>query len=372
MRIGVNAQPLVNALTGIGQYTLALLKHLVTDHPDVEWVLYASGPLTTPFFDGMKNVTLSIHPTPSKIQQVLFFAFCMKKILEKDNIDVFWSPTHILPLQKSKTVKYVMSVHDLVCIKMPKTMPFVNAIKDKLLFFPSVRNADAIFALSKTTRHDLIHHVSLKTDPILVYPAYEKIKSDDKKSPLVSGKYILSVCTKEPRKNLSALLKAYLQLPTTLQQEYTLVFCGSNGWKSSGFLKAIAEASKTHPIINFDYVTDDERNNLYQHATLFVFPTLYEGFGLPVIEAMSYGIPVLTSDIPIMREVGRDAALYANPNNTQAIADQIQEILTYPERLSEYSRKAVQHYTHYNSWKHGADIIWETMRSLPPLEAMNR
>jgi glycosyltransferase involved in cell wall biosynthesis len=108
-------------------------------------------------------------------------------------------------------------------------------------------------------------------------------------------------------------------------------------------------------------VTDAQRNNLYSHATLFVFPTLYEGFGLPVIEAMSYGIPVLTSDIPIMREVGEDAALYADPKNPQDIATQISHILTNPERLSEYTQKSLNHYARFNSWKPGADIIARSM-----------
>lgn len=364
MRVGVNAQPLVNSLTGIGQYTLAFLKHLVQNHPDVEWVLYASTPLKTDFFDKFPNVKVSIYPAKSKIHQLFFFVFYMKGVLERDNIAVFWSPTHILPLQKSNKVKYFMSVHDLVCIKMPGTMPITNAIKDRLLFTPSVKIADKIFSLSKCTHQDLVSLFRLKSEPVLVYPAYEKPENNiNEEKPLVPGKYVLAICTKEPRKNLQVLLRAYLLLPKTMRAQYKLVFCGGKGWKSAAFMNELSLAAKTNSIINFDYVTDDERNNLYSHASVFVFPTLYEGFGLPVIEAMSYGIPVIISDIPIMHEIAEDAALYADPKSPKAFAEQLERLLTSPELLSEYTYRSAKQYQRHSSWKPGADLIWNELNN---------
>ena len=159
------------------------------------------------------------------------------------------------------------------------------------------------------------------------------------------------------------LLQAYLLTPLSIKNEYTLVFCGGKGWKSEPFMEALTTAAKSYSIKNFDYVSDQERDNLYTHATLFVFPTLYEGFGMPVIEAMSYGLPVIVSDIPIMREVAEESALYADAHHPQTFSEQMRHMLHSDELLSKYSALSLQRFQPFNSWKSSADHIWKEMQN---------
>lgn len=142
------------------------------------------------------------------------------------------------------------------------------------------------------------------------------------------GKYILAVCTLEPRKNLVRLVRAYALLPNTLRQKYSLVLVGKSGWNNQELNQTIRDLNLTDKVKMTGFVQDQDLPYFYNGAAVFAYPSLYEGFGLPPLEAMSCGAPVLTSKVSSLTEVVEDAALTVDPYNEEEIARHLKSILT--------------------------------------------
>ena len=158
----------------------------------------------------------------------------------------------------------------------------------------------------------------------------------------------------EPRKNLATLIDAYTQLPKDIQNEYQLVLAGGKGWKSNKTQQSLDNAIKNGANIkHIGYIDDVDRPMLYQAASLFVMPSLYEGFGIPVLEAMLSGCPVIAADIPVLRETGGDAALYADPANPAEFAAVIERALSsYP-----YNKEMMLDNANRFSWDKNIEVL---------------
>lgn len=322
MRIGINGSPFTQNLTGVGVYGLRLLREWAAACPGNEFYVYTVAPLLPGLFDDLPNIRVILY-AQAKVRglRLLAYSFILPYCLKRDRIDLFWNFGHGLPLWKPNGVQYGMSIHDIVYLKHPQSMRFLNWLREKLLFSISLKHANRILVSSETSLQDLLQRFNVPQHAVL-YPPFDPPRPTEV-TPLVAGDYLLAVCTKEPRKNLESLVDAYQALPDTLRQRYKLVFCGSRGWKSDTFYAKIEPLVAKGEVINYDYLPNEARDNLYQHAQLFVFPTFYEGFGMPIIEAMAYGVPVLLSDIPIMREVGADAAAYFPLEAPKAFVEQL-------------------------------------------------
>jgi len=166
----------------------------------------------------------------------------------------------------------------------------------------------------------------------------------------------------EPRKNLAGLLEAYALLPEDLRTTYNLVIAGGKGWKDESILDKLARLkSQGLNIVQTGYVSEEQKAALYQEATVFVLPSLYEGFGMPLLEAMSCDTPVLASDIPVFREVAGDAALYCNPMESKDIASKLEQLLldSHLQRdLATRGRKRLDDF----SWQATTEKIYQAIR----------
>jgi len=171
-----------------------------------------------------------------------------------------------------------------------------------------------------------------------------------KKYQIPFSNFILFIGNFEPRKNLSVLIKAYQLLPTKFKVQYGLILVGGNSWKNEKTKKLLDRAVESgEKILHIDHVPRQETAAFYRSASLFVMPSIYEGFGMPIVEAAASQIPTLASDIPVLREVGADGCLYADPKKPQDFADQIQKILTNKKLQNQLTKFATKNLTRF-SW----------------------
>ena len=330
MIIGVDARPLSDPqLTGIGVYLNSLLQAIQELDQENHYYLISNGAIhfevASPRWEKLEG-RLPQRKIGALWMQV--FVPCLASTLK---LDLFWGPRHQLPLFMSKEIKTVLTVHDIVHLLFPRTMSLPNLVAERLLMQRSIRRADYVMADSISTASGIQEHYQIRPTKIgVVYPGAPAISgrrqdnvADDEEFP---GKYFLFVGTLEPRKNLRAILGAFALLDTE-REHVNLVVVGNIGWKT----KDVMSLLKTHRHrfrIHFPgYVDADHLSFIYRNALCLLYPSLYEGFGFPILEAMAHGVPVITSNVSSMPEVAGDAALLVDPNDVEGLAGAMNKIL---------------------------------------------
>lgn len=248
------------------------------------------------------------------------------------------------PLPKIKNIKTIITIHDL--IPLINTEWFPDGEKIREYYDCGLRyganTADCVLAVSEHTKSDIIKYYNIEPNKIkVVYPglyvtehAEKQIKDDEILQKYgINRNYILSICTIEPRKNLISLIKAY-ELLRDKRPDYDmdLVLVGRNGWVNTDIYSVSAQSKYSSDIIFTGYVENYELDILYKNALLFAYISYYEGFGLPILEAMAKGTVVLSSDTSSMPEVGGEAVCYCNPYDMESIVNQLDNLL-YDEKL---------------------------------------
>ncbi len=319
MRIGIDARPLLVPSTGIGRYTREIVTRLArSDH---ELCLYAHQPITWALERNLHQrcVRLNGSHLASFVAQLRY-----PRWGRLDQIDVFWSPRHHLPLFTSAPT--VVTIHDLIWRKAPESMISLGRTLERLLMPPSLRKADAVIAVSEATRQDLVTYmpsVAKKTTVIPEAPFQPLSKPPE--VPARSGD-ILFVGTFEPRKNIPGILRAFSQIVKQGITSHRLVLTGNPGWKEDipGLVASLGISNRVSIIGPVDQPALEA---LYTACDFVVQPAFYEGFGLPILEAMTFGKPVITSNISAMPEVAGDAALLVDPHSIDSIADAMKSLI---------------------------------------------
>jgi glycosyltransferase involved in cell wall biosynthesis len=347
MKLTLDARPLSHSLSGIGRYTTEILKRIA---PQCNLQMLTDEPLKTKIRPAGEKL-IQRHKLPYSLSKLLWQQQQIPQALKKEMPDVFWSPRHHLPLFGCKKIPMVLTIHDLVYRKMPETMKRSNWAMEKLLLAASTRRANHIIAVSHATKQSLIEELNVPEHKIsVIHSAYVEPARVD--LPQRAKPYILFLGTLEPRKNIERLIDAYLALPLYLQEKYDLVLAGNLGWKSEKLQAKIA--AHANKIDTIGFVEDAVAVGLLSQARCFAFPSLYEGFGLPLLEAMRFDCPVLTSTDPACMEVSGDAALHIDPLSVDSIAQGLQKILEDDllcETLIQNGRANLQRF----SWDISAD-----------------
>lgn len=344
MRIAINASILDGPVTGIAKYLIAVICRL-PKYKQHTFFLYFPKAVDLNRLVGTlgENVVVRNSKNRNKLTKKLWEQRVLPTWCREDMIDVFWSPAHHLPLFLLGDIKKVVTIHDVVWKKTPLTMPLLNLLSEKILMPLSLKKADKIITVSMSTANDVRAYWPIYENKIVVnYPAFNLPKpetSNYKEHLIIKRNYILFVGTIEPRKNLENLLKAYLQLPEDLRKVYDLVIVGGKGWGKRTELKRLHEQSPER-IKFLGYVSECELASLYKNASVFVLPSIYEGFGLPLVEAMYYGVPVITSNCSSMPEVAKDASLKVDPNNIESISNAMAEILINSKLKKDLEKKS--------------------------------
>lgn len=253
--------------------------------------------------------------------------FLPLRLYQKRKIDVFFSPAHYIP--RFSPVPCVVTIHDLSYLYYPDD--FLKSDLYKLTNWTkySVNHAKKIVAVSKTTKKDIVKSYYLPEDKIeVIYNGYEKIAvkhsrfADEKIDDAVDKPFILYVGTLQPRKNIDTLIEAFAKLKQ-LYPQFSLIIAGKKGWLFDQIFDKVSNLGLNDDVFFTDYVTDNQLLLLYKEAFCFVMPSFYEGFGIPILEAMNHDCPVVSSFASSLPEVGGDACLYFDPHNIYDLVEKL-------------------------------------------------
>lgn len=315
---------------------------MVALRPDWQWICYAhQGVHRGDEPDGalLRRCWLGGH-----VGRLTALGVCSPAWLAIDRPHLYWGPAHRLPPWLPADTARVVTIHDLIWKRAPETMRAATRALDSWLMPPALRKADRIIAVSSSTAGDIVeffpeakHKVSVVPEGASRLPDPQPV--DGLTTLGVTKPYVLFVGTLEPRKNLSRLLEAFSTLPADLARDVELVIAGTRGWGMDGIEQNLARLDLVNRVRLVGPVCDEELSTLYRHAICLAMPSLYEGFGLPLVEAMSLGTPVLTSSVSSMPEVAGDAGILVNPLEVRSITEGMARIIGIPSLHEDLSAK---------------------------------
>lgn len=262
-------------------------------------------------------------------------------------------------------------IHDLTYLRYPDVVEAKNLEHLRRVVPRSIKQADFIITVSERVKQELIDEFGLDPsrcvvttippDTSFAIPNHNEIHQ---KYSIPTKDFIFFIGNLEPRKDIPTLIAAYRSLPDELKQRYSLVLAGGKGWKTEASERAIRDAQDAgERVVHVGYVDQADASAFHQQASLFVMSSLYEGFGMPILEALTSGTPVVASDIPVLREAGGDAALYAEPQNSHDFALKITEALTNSSTQAAL-RAAIGPHLGTFSWQKNVQRILEITHTL--------
>lgn len=296
----------------------------------------------------------------------------LPQLLNKKKIDLFWGPTHFLP--PIKVCKYVVTIHELVPFVLPRSLPFSRRHYRRLLSY-SIRLADVIIVVSESLKQDLIKFFPVQTDKIKVIhngvdesfqpQSDNEILSRIQKKYQLPSRFILTLGVMEPKKNIIGLIQSYADLRSSFSDLPKLVIGGSRkyGWKNSNVFKLVQSLSLENEIFLTDSISHEDLPAVYSLAELFILPSFYEGFGLPVVEAMACGTPVITSNTSSLPEVAGDAAILVNPYNVADITNAMKEVLLNETKRKQMIERGFQNAKRF-SWNRAANELLQVFEEV--------
>jgi len=322
MNIGIDARGLLEKKAGIGKYIEQIIKKINEMDKDNNYILYSTKEIVLDF--KLKN-NFQIKQKLGKLGSLWMF-FCLPKHLKDDKIDVFWGTQALLPRKNkyTKKIRYILTIHDLAIKRLKVVGSFKNTIIQKLFLKSSIKKADRIITISKSTQKDIISFYNIDINKTsVIYPGTNiqeniedispKTKEEiEEKMKIKNMPYIFFLSTIEPRKNIKTLIKSFEYIRKKNNINLKLILAGGLGWKYNDILEEVDKSSYKDDIIMPGYISEEEKKYLYENTKCFVYPSLYEGFGLPVLEAMANKSLVVTSNNSSLPEVGGDVAFYYN------------------------------------------------------------
>ena len=331
--------------SGIGTYLKNLLIYLVEKIDWIDWILLGNEEELLKTFQG-RNDKIKIISLNAKIFSINEQFELIKKIPQ--DIDLLWIPNFNIPIFYHG--KMLVTIHDVFHLAMSHlTGGYHKYLYAKFLFFMVKKRSHEVLCVSNFTKNEIVKFIGVKLEKI--HPIYLGVSKEwclplVEKNCLYQKPYILFVGNLKPNKNLGVLIKACL----LLKDDIDLVVVGKRDGFSNGDKSFKAECDKMKRRICFTgFVTDEELKNYYYHAQMFVFPSLYEGFGLPVLEAMACGCPVLLSNRASLPDVGGDAAIYFNPESEEDLAEKIEQIYNDGECRARMIKKGYENLKNF-SW----------------------
>jgi glycosyltransferase involved in cell wall biosynthesis len=359
MRVAIDAIPLVANKTGVGHYTDALAEWLARTHHDHQYELVSPFDFT---FPNGHTPPPNLHKRFTPVQRLFrkWWLVGLPTLLRISPFDLFHGTNYCVPV--FAPCPTVVTIHDLSLYAQAETHERKNVQRGKRRIPVMARRADMIIAPSEATKREIIQYLRIPAERIRV--VYEAAR--EKMKPLLAADcapvlqkygieppYLLYTGTIEPRKNLLKLIRAYNELLHATEHRPHLVLCGGRGWLDEEVFELVAQL-KLQPQVKFTgYVPDEDLPALYSACELFVYPSLYEGFGLPPLEAMACGAAVVASNTSSLPEVIGEAGRLVDPQDANALAQTISHLLDDPVQLAHY-RRAGLHRAHLFSWERAA------------------
>lgn len=337
MKIGFDAKRLFNNFTGLGNYSRTLLDNLAAYHPENSYFLFTpkikSTPETERFLVNDKFKTI----LPNTFFKLGWRSFGIKKQLLQNKIELYHGLSHELPVNIDKTtIKSIVTIHDLIFKVYPKTYSFPDRKMYDLKFKYSCRHSNKIIAISENTKKDIVNFYQIDPEKIeVIYQSvnpifYQSDFQEDSKSVLeqfnIPKQYLLYVGTVEPRKNLKSVVEAYGFLSSDFKIPLVVV---GRGKKYKLEVEALSrKMGIENKIIWINYLGNNTNlKTIYQNALAFIYPSFYEGFGIPIVEALLSKTAVISAKTSSLTEAGGPDSFYVNPKNAEEIAMGIEKIL---------------------------------------------
>ncbi|HVS02721.1 MAG TPA: glycosyltransferase family 1 protein [Thermoanaerobaculia bacterium] len=370
-RIAIDVRALVGTPTGIGVYTRALLAAL-SRRGGWELVGMAHRSPETNGWAAGAGVSVEVQPAPSG---VLWQQLALPRRLARGDIDLLWSPLQTLPL--AGRTPAVVTVHDLTALLLPETHRLEVRLSQAPFLERSLRRARRVVAVSEATAEDLRHFFPEASAKVRVVPngvapefrpAGEEAVAETRRELGLPRGYLLYAGTLEPRKNVHRLVAAWEALRHEEQGALPLVLVGPYGWKSRALVRRLA-ALAPQGLRLLGRVEPARLVQLMQAATVFVYPSLYEGFGLPAAEAMACGVPVVASRAASLPEVVGDAGLLVDPEDAGELGGAIRHLLDRPDRRRELAARGLRRAAAF-TWERAAETMDALFReALAPASA---
>lgn len=382
MRIGIDIRCLAEGKrTGVEEYTLALLRELFERDHDNEYVLFFNAwKERTPNLSWLApypNVTVKTFRFPNKLLNLSLWYLSFPRLdTLLGGTDVFFLP-NLNFAAVSRRTKLVVTAHDLSFELAPETFSWKQRLWHFLVHFRHLaKRADRIIAVSQSTKDDLMLEYGVPAEKITVVASgidrrFRKMDRNDAELLRVKEKYhlpyrfILFLGTFEPRKNIAALIESYGALRSSggVLAKYDLVLAGTPGWKCEDVFAAQKQSPYGEQIHFPGFIADADKVALYNLASVFVYPSFYEGFGFPPLEAMACGVPVITSHSSALPEVVGQAGLMVDPYQPDELYRALQAVLSQGELASSMAEVGLSQAKRF-SWEKTAEATLDILRSL--------
>ena len=364
MQIALDCRTLTAPKTGDRTYALNLSRALAKVDPGNDYFLYTWEPTTLTDFGSPRFRNILLPARPRWAWTPLVFP----RDLRRREIDVAHVQYIIPPVAPCPVIT---TIHDVAFRRFPELFPWKHRLLLNWLIPMAAHHAAAVITGSESTRRDLVELYDVPEEKVFVTPyaadpIYQPMPREEARRAVstrlgVPCPYVLAVGVLQPRKNLPRLVRAYGRICARVPQRLVLV--GKQGWAGEELQEAVAEIPREKKPIFTGYVADADLPALYAGADLFVYPSLYEGFGLPPLEAMACGAPVLTSNTSSLPEVVGDAGAMVDPRNEGALAARMRELLEDPRARAELAERGLERARLFD-WKHTARETIEVYRAV--------
>ncbi|MCM8800411.1 MAG: glycosyltransferase family 4 protein [Candidatus Omnitrophica bacterium] len=360
MRVGIDARELEKAKpTGIARYLINFLNSRVVNESGWEFILFCNQKTQTPIEASyIKKVSIPEYITP------LWDQVQLPAYLKKHNVDIFLTPYYKAPLLCK--ARLVLIINDLIPFRFKGYQNLKNFLYFKGLLKIAIKKADVIVTISEYSKNDIVKVFKISPDKIRVIMLgvderrFYKMDNLDKK---VLSKYgidesfILYTGNFRPHKNVKTLIEAYYRLPGNLKDKFKLVLVGRKDRDQQNLIRLVGNLGLKDKVIFTGYVNDEELGFIYNSASIFVFPSLYEGFGLPVLEAMACGLPVIAFNVSALSEVVGDSGILLNSYSSEALRRAMEEVLSDEELRKDLIQRALNRARQFSTEKMSQDLL---------------
>jgi len=377
LRIAIDGSAIPRRLAGAGVYTYQLVRALSQVAHNHRLFVFARPGL----FDDLAAEraclrVIRVDP-PAPPARLVWEQTVLPRLLSRLRIDVLHSPHHHTPLATGllgtpKTPRRVVTFHDVTFLLLPRRYPLARRLYMESVSRAAARVTDAIITPSQTVRHDVINMLGVSEERVVAIPEaaapeYAPIEDEEaldrtRTTYRLPRRYILSVGSLEPGKNRARLILAYARLrdegSSSEVSECPLVIAGQPAWGYEGDFALVRRLGLEEHVRFLGYVPDAEMPALYSGAALLAFPSLYEGFGLPVLEAMACGTPVVTSNGSALAEVSGGAALLVDPRDVEALAEAMGRVLSDASLCAELRERGLERARHFSWQRTARETLW--------------
>jgi glycosyltransferase involved in cell wall biosynthesis len=363
MRIGLDGQPLVRPKTGVGHYTLELARALAALRPDDSLELIAPDSIPASIIrDTQASPNLRVVSVKANVFMRRWSSIGLPRYIRRARLDLFHGTNYQLPLMNAK--RNVLTVHDLSVFTHPETHDVRFARRARRRLPIMLRAASHVVTPTEAIKGELTARFNLDPLRITVTPeaprnSFFQMKLEDTAAVRqlfgIEDDFILFVGTIEPRKNLPILLRAFERISRMRDRRLQLVLAGGGGWLTDDFDRLVRASDFRERIRLTGYLSDEELRALYSSCKVFVYPSLYEGFGLPPLEAMACGAPVVASRIAAHEETLKDKARLIEPMDEPALAKAIVELVEDEKARQSLVKEGLAHVANF-SWRKTAEL----------------